>query len=264
MIQVQSLTKQFIKSDGDAFTAVDNLSFKVDKGEIVCLLGVNGAGKTTTMRILSTVFSPTSGTATIEGYDIINQADMVRRNLGFISGDTGLYTRLKVREFLRYFGDLYGQTRAKTDNRIEEIATLLDMHSFLDRKIDFLSTGMRQKVSIARSIIHNPPVMILDEPTSGLDIMTARNIVDFIKNSKKEGKSVLFSTHIMRDAERIADRIVMIHKGKLLTEGTIDELRKKTGYHDLDDIFIHFAENTNQNESLPLAEQDIVGDNNEL
>ncbi|MBI9030900.1 ATP-binding cassette domain-containing protein [bacterium] len=241
MIEVKNLTKQFTQKDGEMFTAVDNVSFHVNKGEIVCLLGVNGAGKTTTMRILSTVFEPTSGTAEIEGYDIIKEGHDVRRNLGFLSGDTGLYTRLKVREFLRYFGDLYGLERSQTNARIEEMANMLDMQEFLDKKIDFLSTGMRQKVSIVRSIIHNPPVMILDEPTSGLDILTARNIVSFIKRSKEEGKSVLFSTHIMREAERLADRIVLIHQGRILTEGSLEKLREETQLLDLDDIFVYFV-----------------------
>ncbi len=248
MIEVKNLTKQFTQKDGDLFTAVDNVSFHVNKGEIVCLLGVNGAGKTTTMRILSTVFEPTSGTAEIEGFDIVSQGHDVRRNLGFLSGDTGLYTRLKVKEFLRYFGDLYGLDRRVTDDRIEEMADMLDMREFLDKKIDFLSTGMRQKVSIVRSIIHNPPVMILDEPTSGLDILTARNIVSFIKRSKEEGKSVLFSTHIMREAERLADRIVMIHQGKILTQGTLEELREETELSDLDDIFVYFVNKMTEDE----------------
>lgn len=243
MITVKNLTKQFAQKDGELLTAVDNVSFQVNKGEIVCLLGVNGAGKTTTMRVLSTVFEPTSGTAEIEGYDIVKQGDKVRENLGFLSGDTGLYTRLKVREFLRYFGDLYGLPRTTTDSKIAEMAELLDMNSFLDKKIDFLSTGMRQKVSIVRFIIHNPPVMILDEPTAGLDILTARNIVAFIKRSKEEGKSVLFSTHIMREAERLADRIVLIHAGRILAEGTLEELRAKTDCFDLDDIFVYYVNN---------------------
>ena len=146
MITVKNLTKQFAQKDGELLTAVDNVSFQVNKGEIVCLLGVNGAGKTTTMRVLSTVFEPTSGTAEIEGYDIVKQGDKVRENLGFLSGDTGLYTRLKVREFLRYFGDLYGLPRTATDSKIAEMAELLDMNSFLDKKIDFLSTGDRKSV----------------------------------------------------------------------------------------------------------------------
>ena len=238
MIEVKNLSKSFMQKNGNLFYAVDNLSFTANDGEIVCLLGVNGAGKTTTMRILSTVFRPTSGTATVNGYDILTQAQQVRENLGFLSGDTGLYNRLTGREFITYFGRLYGIGDAQIAARIVEMSELLDMKDLLDKKIDFLSSGMKQKVSIVRSIIHDPPVMIFDEPTSGLDILTARNIVSFIRECKQRGKCVLFSTHIMREAERIADRVVMIHKGKLLADGKLEDLRTDSGQQDLDDIFV--------------------------
>ncbi|MGC9362137.1 MAG: ATP-binding cassette domain-containing protein, partial [Candidatus Syntrophosphaera sp.] len=176
MIKARSLVKEFPKKDGTRFRAVDNISFETEHGEIVCLLGVNGAGKTTTMRILSTIFQPQSGTAEIEGYDIRTQGDKVRQNLGFLSGDTGLYARLTPREFVTYFGRLYGIPDGVIARRIDEMSTLLDMDEFLEKKIEFLSSGMKQKVSIVRSIIHDPPVMIFDEPTAGLDILTARNI----------------------------------------------------------------------------------------
>jgi sodium transport system ATP-binding protein len=250
MIVVSHLVKEFRQKNGATMRAVDDLSFSARHNEIVCLLGVNGAGKTTTMRILSTVFKPTSGTATIEGYDVCTQAQKVRENLGFLSGDTGLYARLSVREILRYFGDLYDVKRADTDSRIAAMADLLDMNSFLDKKIELLSTGMKQKVSIVRSIIHNPPVMILDEPTAGLDILTARNIVSFIRRCKEDGKCVLFSTHIMREAERLADRIVMVHNGRLLAEGTLEELREASSFKDLDDIFVYFVNQSNTEEVL--------------
>jgi sodium transport system ATP-binding protein len=162
----------------------------------------------------------------------------VRENLGFLSGDTGLYNRLTSREFITYFGRLYGISDRQIAERIVEMSELLDMKDLLDKKIDFLSSGMKQKVSIVRSIIHDPTVMIFDEPTSGLDILTARNIVSFIRECKQRGKCVLFSTHIMREAERIADRIVMIHKGKLLAEGKLEDLRTDSGQTDLDDIFV--------------------------
>ncbi|MBC8415536.1 MAG: ATP-binding cassette domain-containing protein [Candidatus Cloacimonetes bacterium] len=246
MIVAQNLTKVFIQKDGEKLYAVNNLSFTADKGEIVVLLGVNGAGKTTCMRMLSTVLQPTAGTATVEGFDLKNDSQKVRANLGFLSGDTGLYSRLTAREVITYFARLYDVEDAKIKSRIIELADLLDMHDFLDKKIDFLSTGMKQKVSIARSIIHDPPVMIFDEPTAGLDILTAKNIVSFIYKCKKDGKCVLFSTHIMREAERIADRIVMIHEGKILAEGSWDEFKQETGMHDLDDIFIHFVTKTRE------------------
>jgi len=241
MINVMNLSKEFPKKDGTVFKAVDDISFEAKDAEIVCLLGVNGAGKTTTMRILSTVFKPTSGSAEIQGYNIISQAQQVRENLGFLTGDTGLYNRLRGSEFIRYFGRLYSVNEHTIDQRIKEMADLLDMHDFLDKKIEFMSTGMKQKVSIVRSIIHDPPVMIFDEPTSGLDILTARNIVSFIRQCKQRGKCVLFSTHIMREAERLADRVVMIHKGKILANGSLEELRSQSGQTDLDDIFVHFV-----------------------
>lgn len=244
MIKVQSLVKEFPKKDGTSFRAVDEVSFEAAHGEIVCLLGMNGAGKTTTMRILSTIFQPQSGTAQIEGYDVLTQGDMVRRNLGFLSGDTGLYMRLTPREFVTYFGRLFGVGDDAIKARLNEMAGILDMHDFLDKKMEFLSSGMKQKVSIVRSIIHDPPVMIFDEPTAGLDILTARNIVAFIRSCKARGKCVLFSTHIMREAERLADRIVMIHQGKLLANGSLEELRDATGQSDLDDIFVHFVNET--------------------
>jgi len=241
MISVNNLTKVFKQQNGEDLYAVNDLSFTAKKGEIVVLLGVNGAGKTTTMRMLSTVLQPTSGTAVLEGYDLINEAQNVRANLGFLSGDTGLYARLTARETISYFARLYDVPEDKITNRISDMADLLDMHSFLDKKIDFLSTGMKQKVSIARSIIHDPPIMIFDEPTAGLDILTAKNIISFIHKCKDDGKCVLFSTHIMREAERIADKIVMIHQGKVIAQGSWEEFKKDTGLNDLDDIFIHYV-----------------------
>ena len=241
MIKVDALVKEFPKKDGSSFRAVDEVSFEAAHGEIVCLLGVNGAGKTTTMRILSTIFQPQGGSAWIEGYNVVTQGDMVRRNLGFLSGDTGLYMRLTPREFVTYFGRLYGVGEGDIRSRLEEMSKLLDMHDFLDKKMEFLSSGMKQKVSIVRSIVHDPPVMIFDEPTSGLDILTARNIISFIRSCKERGKCVLFSTHIMREAERLADRIVMIHQGRVLAQGTLDMMRAQSSLSDLDDIFVYYV-----------------------
>lgn len=249
MINVNNLTKIFNQDSESEKIAVNNLCFTASKGEIVVLLGVNGAGKTTTMRMLSTVLQPTSGEATIEGFDLKTNAQEVRSKLGFLSGDTGLYGRLTARETITYFGRLYNVEDDIIHTRIQELADMLDMTDFLDKKIDKLSTGMKQKVSIARSIIHDPPVMIFDEPTAGLDILTARNIVSFIKSCKDLGKCVLFSTHIMREAERIADKIVMIHQGQLLAEGTLDEFRAEADLHDLDDIFVYFVNKAKEDHS---------------
>jgi sodium transport system ATP-binding protein len=202
------------------------------------------------MRMLSTVLQPDSGQATIMGYNIKKEPQKVRANLGFLSGDTGLYGRLTARETLTYFGKLYDVPAEKIQNRIEELSDILDMNGFLDKKIDLLSTGMKQKVSIARSIIHDPPVMIFDEPTIGLDILTAKNIISFIHRCRQQNKCVLFSTHIMREAERIADKIVMIHEGKILAKGTWEEFKHQTGLHDLDDIFIKFVDMQKQEREL--------------
>jgi len=248
LITVDRLTKEFPQKEDDNLKAVDNLSFSANAGEIVVLLGVNGAGKTTTMRMLSTVLQPTSGKASVCGFDLLKSPQEIRRRLGFLSGDTGLYRRLTARELITYFGKLYDMRISRIKERIELINSMLDMHEFLDKKIDSLSTGMRQKVSIARSIIHDPPVMIFDEATAGLDILTAKNIISFIHSCKTEGKCVLFSTHIMREAERIADRIVMIHQGKMLKEGTWSEMKEDTGIADLDDIFIHYVSARNASE----------------
>ncbi len=250
MIRVENLTKEFIQKDGTMMAAVDHLSFEAKNGEIVSLLGVNGAGKTTTLRMLSTVFMPTSGTAFINGFDVVNEPQKARLNLGFLSGDTGLYRRLTGREFISYFGRLNGVEEDVIKSRINNMVDLLDMSSFIDKRIDFFSTGMKQKVSIARSIIHDPAVMIFDEPTSGLDILTARNIVAFIRKCKEDGKCVLFTTHIMREAERIADRVIMIHRGKILAEGTLDFLREQTDCKDLDDIFVHYVNIQNAEEKV--------------
>jgi len=241
MIRVEGLTKIFKKKNGSEFRAVDDFSFTAERAEIVSLLGVNGAGKTTMLRMLSTVLKPDEGDAILEGYSIRKNPDRVRGIIGFLSGDTGLYNRLTPREIITYFGRLYDVPSPEIEKRILEMSRLLDMEDFLDRKVDLLSTGMKQKVSICRSIIHNPPIMIFDEPTAGLDILTARTIVSFIHQCREDGKCILFSTHIMREAERIADKIEMIHQGRLLAEGSLSDLREETGYEDLDDIFVHYV-----------------------
>lgn len=248
MIRVEGLTKIFKRRDGTDFMAVDDFSFSAEKGQIVSLLGVNGAGKTTMLRILSTVLKPDGGDAVLQGYSIRTQPQRVRKVIGFLSGDTGLYNRLTPREIITYFGRLYDVKDKEIHQRISKMAELLDMKEFMDRKVDVLSTGMKQKVSICRSIIHNPPIMIFDEPTAGLDILTARTIVSFIHKCKEEGKCIIFSTHIMREAERIADRIEMIHQGKLLAEGSLRQIRDNSGLTDLDDIFVHYV---NKSKLLP-------------
>ena len=241
MIEVDGLVKVFYDRKRGEVRAVDGICFEVNPGEIFGLLGLNGAGKTTTLRMLATILTPTAGTAKVDGFDIRENPVEVRRRVGFLSGDTGLYHRLTPRELLSYFGELYGMDRKKINDRIEELSTLLDMEGFLDVKIDKLSQGMKQKTSIARTLMHDPQVLLLDEPIKGLDVLTSLNIIEFIRNSKRMGKTIVFSTHVMREAERLCDRIGIIHEGRIIKIGTLEGWRQETGLHDLEDIFVEFV-----------------------
>jgi sodium transport system ATP-binding protein len=233
MIEASNLKKSF-----GAVQAVRDLTFRALDGNITGLLGSNGAGKTTTLRMLATILEPTEGTAIICGHDVIEQPEKVRAQVGFLSTATALYPRLTAQEMVEYFGRLNGLDEATLKNRLNEIFTRLDMNSFRDRRCDKLSTGMKQKTSIARTLIHDPPVMIFDEPTLGLDIMTARTITAFIRECRDNGKTVIFSTHIMSEVEKLCDTIGIIQSGKLLTEGTLAELRAKHAEQDLEEIFV--------------------------
>jgi len=241
MIEVDGLVKVFHDRKRGEVRAVNGICFEVNPGEIFGLLGLNGAGKTTTLRMLATILTPTAGTAKVDGFDIRKNPVEVRRRVGFLSGDTGLYHRLTPRELLSYFGELYGMDRKKINDRIEELSTLLDMEGFLDVKIDKLSQGMKQKTSIARTLMHDPQVLLLDEPIKGLDVLTSLNIIEFIRNSKRMGKTIVFSTHVMREAERLCDRIGIIHEGRIIKIGTLEGWRQETGLHDLEDIFVEFV-----------------------
>ncbi|MGB2697498.1 MAG: ATP-binding cassette domain-containing protein [Candidatus Zixiibacteriota bacterium] len=238
MIKTSSLTKIFQDKKRGKIIAVNDVSIECRPGRIFGLLGLNGAGKTTLMRLLSTSLKPTSGTAEVNGNDILIQPEQVKANIGFLSGDTGLYPRLTAEEIVRYFARLNGMEEQKIDERIKEIFDRFDMNGFKDRKIDKLSQGMKQKVSIARTIVQDPDVLILDEPTLGLDVITSRNIIEFIKDSKQKGKCVMFSTHIMHEAEKLCDDIAIIHQGEILDVATLEEYRKKTNLTDLDNIFV--------------------------
>jgi len=241
MIEVEGLVKIFSDRKRGEVRAVDGIYFEVKPGEIFGLLGLNGAGKTTTLRMLATILTPTAGTAKVDGYDICENPVEVRRRVGFLSGDTGLYHRLTPRELLNYFGELYGMDRKEINDRIEELSTLLDMGGFLDVKIDKLSQGMKQKTSIARTLMHDPQVLLLDEPIKGLDVLTSLNIIEFIRNGKRMGKTIVFSTHVMREAERLCDRIGIIYEGKIVKVGTLEGWRQETGLYDLEDIFVEFV-----------------------
>ncbi len=243
MIEVKNLTKIFIddasqgKKDTIRIKAVDDVSFSCSQGEIFGLLGPNGAGKTTTLRVLSTVLQPTSGQVSVLGFDVVENAQKVRQNIGFISGSTRIYDRLTPEETITYFGRLYGMERKKIRQRCEEIYDLFDMRKFAHTLNSKLSTGMKQKVSIARAIVHNPSVLIFDEPTANLDIMVGKTVLEFIKLCREEKKSVILSTHIMNEAEKLCDRLGVIHEGKLLALGTLAELRQENGMDDIEEIF---------------------------
>lgn len=241
MIEARNLTKVFRDKKRGPVRAVEGVSFRCEPGRIYGLLGANGAGKTTTLRMLATLLAPTSGTAMVAGYDVSAQPEQARANLGFLSTATALYGRLTAREFVEYFGRLHGLGEEELHRRLEALFARLGMNEFRDRRCEKLSTGMKQKTSIARVLIHDPQVMIFDEPTLGLDVMAARTIVAFIRECRERGKTVIFSTHVMSEAEKLCDRIGIIHAGQLLEEGTLEELRARTGLRDLEEIFVRIA-----------------------
>jgi sodium transport system ATP-binding protein len=242
MIEARQLTKVFRDKKRGEIRAVDGVSFSCQPGRVFGLLGVNGAGKTTCLRILGTILQPSSGTASVGGFDVLSQPEKVRANIGFLSTTTALYARLTAQEIVEYFGRLHGLPESALQQRIDSLFATLDMNEFRRRRCDQLSSGMKQKVSIARTLVHDPPVMIFDEPTHGLDVLTARSVVSFIRDCRARGKTVIFSTHVMREAERLCDSIAIIHNGRIMAEGTLEELRERTGAQDLDDIFIRLVE----------------------
>ncbi|HEX8763754.1 MAG TPA: ATP-binding cassette domain-containing protein [Candidatus Acidoferrum sp.] len=238
MIEARGLSKRFQDKKRGEIRAVDNVSFTCQPGKIYGLLGANGAGKTTTLRMLATILEPTDGTAVLCGYDVVEQPEKVRANVGFLSTATALYPRLTAQELVEYFGRLNGLDEATLNKRVDDIFNRLDMNGFRDRRCDKLSTGMKQKTSIARTLVHDPPVMIFNEPTTGLDVMTARTIITFISDCRDRGKAIIFSTHIMSEVERLCDHIGIIHDGKLLAHGTVPELRAKYSEHNLEEIIV--------------------------
>ncbi len=238
MIEARGLSKRFQDKKRGEIRAVDDVSFTCQPGRIYGLLGANGAGKTTTLRMLATILEPTGGTALVCGHDIVERPEKVRSCVGFLSTATALYPRLTAQELVEYFGRLNGLDEATLKKRVDDIFHRLDMNGFRDRRCDKLSTGMKQKTSIARTLVHDPPVMIFDEPTLGLDVMTTRIIVSFIRECRDNGKTVIFSTHVMSEVEKLCDTIGIIHDGKLLTEGTLAELRAKYGEQDLEEVFV--------------------------
>jgi len=242
MIEAQGLVKRFRDKNRGEVRAVEHVSFCCRPGEIFGLLGANGAGKTTTLRILATILTPSEGTAVVAGYDVKKEPQKVRTSVGFLSTATALYGRLSAQEMVEYFGRLHGIDEPTLRQRINAIFERLEMNDFRDRRCDKLSNGMKQKVSIARTLVHDPSVMIFDEPTVGLDVMAARTIVGFIRECRDRGKTVIFSTHVMSEVEKLCDRIGIIHDGRLLAEGTLADLRQRFGKQDLEDIFVEVVE----------------------
>ena len=242
MIEACDLVKIFYDSRRGEVRAANGISFECYAGEIFGLLGPNGAGKTTTLRMLSTVLRPTSGTARIAGFDVVQKPLEVRRRIGFLSGSTGLYGRLTARETLEYFGRLHGMAESALQERVDHLLELFDIKDFAHTRCEKLSTGMKQKVSIARSIVHDPPVVIFDEPTLGLDILIASTMLKFIEDCRAAGKCIIFSTHIMSEVEKLCDRVGVIHGGALRALGSLDELREETGEQYLEDVFLRLIE----------------------
>jgi len=238
MIEAHHLTKTFKDKKRGIVTAAADVSFTCQPGRIYGLLGANGAGKTTTLRILATLLKPTSGTCLVAGHDIATAPEKVRANVGFLAASTALYGRLTAREMITYFGRLNSMSDEAIRTRLKGLADELDMHEFLDRRCDKFSTGMKQKTSIARTLIHDPAVMIFDEPTLGLDVMTARSIVRFVRDCRDRGKTVIYSTHVMSEVEKLCDTIGIIHAGRLVAEGTLAGLQARFGETDMEEVFV--------------------------
>jgi sodium transport system ATP-binding protein len=241
VIEAENLGKHFRAPHRGTVRAVNGVSFRCRPGQVYGLLGANGAGKTTTLRMLATLLEPSAGSARVAGHDIRRNSAAVRSSIGFLSAATALYGRLTAREMTEYFGRLHGMDGPKLGARVDDVFQRLEI-DFAERRCDTLSTGMKQKVSIARTLVHDPPVMIFDEPTLGLDVMTARAIVAFIRECRAQGKTVLFSTHVMSEAEKLCDVIGIVHQGRLLAEGTLDDLRNRYQQHDLEEIFVSAVE----------------------
>lgn len=242
MVVAENLRKTFPTSDGTAKHAVDGLSFSVERGEIYGLLGPNGAGKTTTLRLLSGLMTPSGGRALINDRDVALHRAAAKRDIGFLTANTGLYQRLTPRELLVYFAQLHGMDHARARQRAAALIDWLDMHDFAELRCGALSTGQKQRTNIARALVADPVILIMDEPTLGLDVLSNRVILDFVRRERAEGKTIVLSTHYLDEAESLCDRIGLLYKGRLIAEGTLDELRALTGEQRLSSIFLTLAD----------------------
>ncbi len=237
MIQLQDLHKSFTAKKV-VVKAVDGVSFEARDGEITGLLGPNGAGKTTTLRMLYTLMKPDSGKVLVDGVDVADDPETVRRVLGVLPDARGVYKRLTARENIAYFGELHGLDASTIAQRTERLVQALNMQDFIDRRTEGFSQGQRTKTAIARALVHDPRNVILDEPTNGLDVMTTRGLREFLKQLRGEGRCVVFSSHIMQEVAALCDRIVIIARGQVVAAGTADELRALTGEENLEDAFV--------------------------
>jgi sodium transport system ATP-binding protein len=251
MIQVENVSKVFkitkklkkeLDIQQDSIKAIDNVSFECKPGRIFSLMGPNGAGKTTILRMIATILKPTSGNITVAGFNTIKEDQKVRQKIGFITGSTGLYERLTTNELVKYFADLYGVEKSVFEKRKGELYDILNITGFANKKIGQLSSGMKQKVSLVRTMIHDPEVVVFDEPTSGLDVIAAKNIIELIKQCKNQHKTVIFSSHIMSEVDLLCDDLAIIHKGSLLYNGPMDDFRKQMKTKNLTEEFIYLVE----------------------
>jgi len=242
VIHVHGLSKRFLDYQRGWVTAIADISFDCEPGAIFGLLGPNGAGKTTTLRILSTVLRPTSGRAIVAGHDVLTNPQAVRASIGYMSASTGIYDRMTAWELVEYFGRLYGMAPIALKPRMESIFDWLQMNDFRDVLGSKMSTGMKQKVSIARTIVHNPPVLIFDEPTTGLDVLVARAVLQKILELRDMGKTILFSTHSMHEVAKLCSRVAIIHKGRLQAAGAPHELLERFDQPDLEELFFYLVE----------------------
>ncbi|HSI72585.1 MAG TPA: ATP-binding cassette domain-containing protein [Fimbriimonas sp.] len=242
MVRTHELKKHFRDGKTGIKKAVDGISFEAKPGRIFGLLGVNGAGKTTTLRMLSTVIRPTEGKAEVAGFDVVQDSEKVRANIGFMSNSTALYGRLTAREVIAYFGGLYGLSGSELKQRLDYVTDKLQLGEFADRLCDKLSTGQKQRVNIARTILHDPPVLFFDEPTAGLDVVMSQSVMEFIEEARNQGKTVIFSTHIMSEVERLCDDVAVIHDGVIRGEGSVQDLKDQTGEITLEKAFLKLVE----------------------
>lgn len=255
-VWVEGLTKTFYDESRGEVHAVDGVNFQCRPGEIFGLLGANGAGKTTTMRMLSTILRPSAGTARLMGHDVVAEPEEVRANLGFYSASTALYPRLTARETLEFFARVNRYPPELVAGRVGELVHRFGLAEFQNARVEKLSSGMKQKVSIARTVVHDPPVLIFDEPTVGLDVINALEMQEVIREIRDEGKAIIFSTHIMSEAEKLCDTIAIIHAGHILASGSLEDHRRATGKYYLEDIFVYYVRDGG---ALPVGRSDAGG-----